>query len=161
MGWLDILIIVGIILTVAVVALYFLNRWASRKMGDSQNMIEKTKMEETIYVIDKKRDNIKNVNLSKAIVDSIPKYYKLMKMYFVQAKVGPKIFTLMCDKKVFNAIPVKKSVRVEIAGIYIVNVKGMKSEAEMKNAKKAKQEKAKEQAKAEAAAAKNDKKTKK
>ena len=45
-------------------------------------------------------------------------------MPLVKAKVGPQIVNLMCDKSVFEIIPVKKNVKVELAGIYIVSVKG-------------------------------------
>lgn len=67
-----------------------------------------------------------------------------MKMNFVQVKVGPQILTLIADKRVFDAMPLKKTVKVEIAGLYIVNIVGMKSAEEMKAIAKAKKEKAKE-----------------
>ena len=62
----------------------------------------------------------------------------------VQVKVGPQILTLIADKRVFDAMPLKKTVKVEIAGLYIVNIVGMKSAEEMKAIAKAKKEKAKE-----------------
>ena len=89
------------------------------------------------------------------LINQLLVLYKKMKMYFVQAKIGPQIMTLMCDKKVFAAIPVKKNIKVEIAGIYIVSVAGMKSPEELKAIKKQKKEKAKEEAKAAKAAKKN------
>ena len=144
----DILIIAGVVVVAVFAAFYFLNRWASKKMGDQQAMVEKTKQEVQIFVIDKRRDRISNVNLPKAVHEAVPKVSKLMRMYFIQAKVGPRIMTLMCDRKhVFNAIPVKKNVKVELAGIYIVSVKGMKTEQEIKAAGKEKRAKAKEQKK--------------
>ncbi len=139
----DIIIVVMLVVGALVAGLYFLNRWAYRKMDDQQAMIEKTKMSTAIYVIDKKKDNIKNVNMPKAVIEQMPKMYRFMKLYFVKAKVGPQIVTLMCDKKVFKVIQLKKSVKVELAGIYIVNIKGMKTEAELKKAEKEKKAKEK------------------
>jgi archaellum biogenesis protein FlaJ (TadC family) len=78
-----------------------------------------------------------------AVTDNIPKPYKLMKLCFVQVKIGPQIMTLMCDKKVFNAIPTKKTIKGEIAGMYIVSFAGMKSDEEMKKIKKEKKAKEK------------------
>ena len=107
-------------------------------------MIEKTKTTQQVYVIDKRRDKITNVNMPKMVIDQIPKWSKFMKMNFVQVKVGPQILTLIADKRVFDAMPLKKTVKVEIAGLYIVNIVGMKSAEEMKAIAKAKKEKAKE-----------------
>lgn len=94
--------------------------------------------------MNKRRDKITNVNMPKMVIDQIPKWSKFMKMNFVQVKVGPQILTLIADKRVFDAMPLKKTVKVEIAGLYIVNIVGMKSAEEMKAIAKAKKEKAKE-----------------
>ena len=155
MTFLDWVIIIAVIIGAIFAGLYFLNKWAYKKMDTQQTMINKMKNSMSIYVIDKKRDKITNINMPKAVIDQMPKLYKKMKMYFVQAKIGPQIMTLMCDKKVFAAIPVKKNIKVEIAGIYIVSVAGMKSPEELKAIKKQKKEKAKEEANAAKAAKKN------
>ena len=155
MTFLDWVIIIAVIIGAIFAGLYFLNKWAYKKMDTQQTMINKMKNSMSMYVIDKKRDKITNINMPKAVIDQMPKLYKKMKMYFVQAKIGPQIMTLMCDKKVFAAIPVKKNIKVEIAGIYIVSVAGMKSPEELKAIKKQKKEKAKEEAKAAKAVKKN------
>ena len=155
----DILLIVGLVVVVIIVALYFLNRWASKRMSNQQSMIEKTKQAASIYVIDKKRDKAANVTLPKVVTENLPKASKLMTMNFVKAKVGPQIVTLICDKNVFNALDVKKTFQVELAGIYIVSVKGMKTAFEVKEAKRAKKSKAKETAKQAGEAAKRAKKS--
>ncbi len=141
---LDYLLIITITIGVIGGILYYLNRWASKRMSDQQSLIEMSKQSATIYVIDKKRDKIDNVNLPKIVSEQTPKYSKLMKMHFVKAKVGPQIMTLMCDKNVYNAIPVKKSLKVELAGIYIIGFAGMKTKEEMKQIKKDKKNKSKE-----------------
>lgn len=157
MTGMDIFILVVIILGLIFFGLYSLNKWAYKKMDQQQTTIEKTKQHATVYVIDKKRDKITNVNFPKAVIEQVPKYYRAVKMNFVQVKIGPQIVTMMCDKNVYNAIPTKKNVKVEIAGMYIVSVQGMKSAEEMK--KIAKEKKARE--KAEKKALKAAKKTNK
>ena len=134
---LDILIIVFVVVLALAVGLYFLNRWASRRMSDQQEAVERSKTTASIYVIDKKKDKITNANLPKAIVDQIPKWSRIMKMPLVKAKIGPQIMTLICDAKVFPVLPVKKTVKVDLAGLYIVGMKGMKTKKEMADLRKA------------------------
>lgn len=138
MGVTDVLIIVFIVLAVLVAGLYFLNKWANRKQLGQQQIIEKTKQRADVYVIDKKRDKATNVNLPKAVTDHLPRISRVMKMYFIKGKVGPQVVTLMCDKGVYEFMELKKTYKAEIAGIYIVGVKGMKSKHELKEAAKAK-----------------------
>ncbi|MBR5816771.1 MAG: hypothetical protein IKY38_05030, partial [Anaerotignum sp.] len=54
------------------------------------------------------------------------------KAFLVRAKVGPQIVTLMCDKPVFDVMPVKKNVKVDLAGMYIVGITGMNLEDKKK-----------------------------
>ena len=134
----DIILIVLLAVAAIAAGLYFLNKWAAKKMTGQQEIIDRTRTVTTIYVIDKKKDKTANVNLPKAATSQMPRMYKFLKMPFVKAKIGPQIITLMCDNKVFKALPVKKTVKVGLAGIYIVDMVGMKTEKEMKDQKKKK-----------------------
>lgn len=138
MSFADIVLIVIAVVAALVVAFYFLNRKASAKMAEQQVVIEKNKMTQSIFVIDKRKDKVENVNLPKAVVEQLPKVVKLRKNYFVQAKLGPQIMTLMCDKKVFNALPLKKNVKVELVGMYIMGIPGRSLDAPKKKDKKSK-----------------------
>ncbi|MCC8014511.1 MAG: hypothetical protein LIO87_04875 [Eubacterium sp.] len=153
----DITLILIVVLAAAVVGLFFLSRWASNKYDTQQTQINKMKQQVTIYVISKKHDKPSNVNLPKVVMEQMPKLGKQMKMYFVQAKIGPQIVTLITEKNVYNAIPVKKNVKAEIAGLYIVSIAGLKSAEEMKKEQKAKKQAAKAREKAEKAADKKKK----
>ena len=148
MGLGNILMILMIIVGIAAVALYFLNRWSYKRMDEQQTMIERNKQSATIFVIDKNRGKVTESSLPKAVVEQMPRYSKVLKMNFVKAKVGPQIVTLICEKDVFNALPVKKNVKVELAGIYITSMKGMKSKEEMKEIARVKKEKEKNEKKA-------------
>lgn len=132
----DYIIIIALIVGAIAVGLYFLNRWASKKGVEQQSMIDTHKTAATIFVIDKKKDKAANANLPKAVMENLPKMYRFAKLYFVMAKIGPQIATLICDKNVYNSIPVKKNVKVELAGIYIVSVKGMKTPEQIKQMNK-------------------------
>lgn len=147
MNGLDILIIVAIVVVVVVFGLYTLNRWAYKKMDQQNAAIEQHKMKTQAYIISKKRDKITNVNMPKTVMDQVPKWSRAIKMNFVQCKIGPQILTLICDKNVYEAIPLKKNVKIELAGIYIVGVAGMKTPEEMKQIKKEKKKKEREEKK--------------
>ncbi len=140
----DVFLIILLIVCIVGVAIYFLNRWAYKKMGDQQSMIDRMRQPTTLYVIDKKKGKAQNANLPKAVLEQMPKYAKFLKIYFVKAKVGTQIMTFMCDKNVFQAIPIKKNVKVEVAGLYIINVKGMKTKKELKEIAKEKKLKEKD-----------------
>ena len=144
----DILLLTIIIVAAIAGLLYLLNRWAYKKMDQQQTIINQQKMTQSAYIIDKKYDKITNVNLPKAVTENMPKRARLMKMYFAQVKIGPQIITMICDKNVYNALPLKKTVKIEIAGLYIVSVVGMKSPEQMKAIEKEKKAKAKAEKKA-------------
>ena len=136
MGIWDIVILVSVILVLLGVGIYFLNKWAGKRASQQQEMVEQHKQTMSIYVIDKKKDKITNANFPKAMADQIPRMGKLMKMPLVKAKIGPQIMTLVCEAAVFDALPVKKTVTVEMAGAYIVGMKGMKTKMEMAEMRK-------------------------
>lgn len=147
MGSSDIIIIIFAVVAAIGAGLFFLNRWASKRSVQQQSIIEKSKQQASIYVIDKKRDKAQNVNLPKVVSDNLPKAAKVMKMYFVKGKIGAQILTLMCEKKVFDVLEPKKTYKIELAGMYIVSVKGMKTQQELKELDKAKKAKHKEEEK--------------
>ena len=139
-GW-DYLFIVFIIIAAVGVGLYFLNKWASTKMVEQQETMDRVKQMVTIFVIDKKKEKPSNSTLPKEVKAQLPKIYRFMKMPMVKAKVGPQIVTLISDQKVYDALPLKKNVKVELAGMYISGMQGLKSKKEMRAlavAKKAK-----------------------
>ncbi len=126
MQLLDIILIVAIVAGLILVGLFFLNQWASKKMGEQQSAIEASKMTQSVYVIDKKKDKLENAHMPKMVMEQVPKYLKWKKMPLAKVKIGPQIMTLICDPKVYDELPLKKQVKVELAGIYIIAIKGAK-----------------------------------
>lgn len=126
MPWYQILLIILAVLAVILVVLYFIGKKMQTKVDSQQSLIEQSKMTTSILVIDKKKMKISDSNLPKIVQDQVPFYLKYKKVPLVKAKIGPKITTLLCDDKVFKSIPVKKQIKVEIAGMYIVGIKGGK-----------------------------------
>ena len=121
MGWTIFWIVIAVVIA-ALVGLYFWGKKLQTKYDEQQQLINQNKQAATIFVIDKKKDNLTNLKLPKQMKDQLPWMYKKRKMPVVIAKIGPQIQTLMCDQKVFDSIPTKKQIKVELAGILIVNV---------------------------------------
>ena len=137
MGIIDIIILVMVIVGIGGAAFFFLSRWSYKKMDEHTTLVDAHRQAATIFVIDKQRGRIKPGLFPKAVMDAMPITTKLIKMNFVKAKVGPQIMTLMCERNIYDALPMKKNVKVELAGIYIASMHGLKSKAEMKAMKKA------------------------
>ena len=128
----DILIIALVVIVIIGALLYFFNKKTYKKVIEAQDFIEQNKIKTSIFVINKKFEKPTEKNMPKAIYEKLPKMSKLRKMPIIKAKVGPQIVTLMSDKNVYDVLQVKKTVKVELAGIYIVKIIGMNLEDKKK-----------------------------
>ena len=118
-----VLLVILVILVIALIALYFWGKKAQKKQDEQQAQIEATKQTVSMLVIDKKRMRLKESGLPQMVIDQTPKMLRRSKLPIVKAKVGPKISILIADEKVFELIPVKKEIKAEVSGLYIVGVK--------------------------------------
>jgi hypothetical protein len=125
-----ILIIVAVIMIAVLITLVILSRRAEKKQAEQKEQMAAVAQTVSILVIDKGQLRLKDAGLPAVVVESTPKYLRRSKVPIVKAKVGPKIITFMCDAKVFPLIPVKKEVKAVVSGIYITDVKGLRSQLE-------------------------------
>ena len=132
----QVLLIILVILIAVLVVLYFLGKRAQKKQEENQAQIEAAKQTVNMLIIDKKRMKLKEAGLPDIVIENTPKYLRRSKVPVVKAKVGPKIMTLMCDAQVYPLIPVKKEVKAEVSGLYIVGVKGIRGSLETPAPKK-------------------------
>lgn len=88
--------------------------------------MEAAKQTVTMLIIDKKRMPIKESGLPQMVIDQTPKLMRRSKLPIVKAKIGPRIMSLVADESVYDLIPVKKEVKAEVSGIYIMGVKGLR-----------------------------------
>lgn len=123
-GWI-ILIVVVAVLAIAAVVLYILGKRAQKKQDEQQAEIEAHKQTVSMLIIDKKRLRMKDSGLPQYVIDQSPKLMRGTKLPIIKAKVGPQIMTLICDEKIFDSVPVKKEVKAQVSGIYVVGVKGL------------------------------------
>ena len=122
MGFWAIFWIVIAVIALVLAGLYFWGKKLQKKYDEQQELISNNKQSATIFVIDKKKDNLTNLKLPKQMKEQLPWMYKKRKMPVVIAKIGPQIQTLLCDQRIYDSIPTKKQIKVELAGILIVNV---------------------------------------
>ena len=118
-----VLLVILVILIAAVIALYFFGKKAQKKQDEQQAQIQANKQTVSMLVIDKKLMPLKDSGLPQMVIDQTPKLMRRSKLPIVKAKVGPKINILIADEKVFDLIPVKKEIKAEVSGLYIVGVK--------------------------------------
>ena len=126
-----ILIVLAVLLTVFIV-LSIIGRKMQKKQADNEAAMKQSAQVMSMLIIDKKRMKLKESGLPQLVIDQTPKYLRGQKVPIVKAKVGPKIMTLICDEKIFELIPVKKSVRATVSGIYITKVQGLRTNLEAK-----------------------------
>lgn len=127
--WMVLLIILAILVVILAV-LYFLGKKAQKKQEAQQAQIEASKQTVSMLIIDKKRMPLKDTGLPQMVINQTPKIMRRMKLPVVKAKIGPRIMTLVSDEKIFDLIPVKKEVKAQVSGIYIVGVKGIRGPLE-------------------------------
>lgn len=133
--WMVLLIILGILI-IALIVLYFMGKKAQKKQDAQQEQIQAAKQTVSMLIIDKKRMPLKQSGLPQMVIDQTPKLMRRAKLPIVKAKVGAKIMTLVCDEKIYDLIPLKKEVKAEVSGIYIVGVRGLRGALEAPAKKK-------------------------
>ena len=123
--WLIILLIVLAVVIGLLVLLYFAGRKLQKRQTEQQSMLEANKQTVSLLVIDKKRMKVKDAQLPASVMSQIPKISRNMKASFVKVKIGPQLITLFCDEKIYDSVPVKKEVKAEVSGMYLMSVKGV------------------------------------
>ena len=121
-----VLLVILVILIAALIGLYFFGKKAQKKQEEQQAQIEATKQTVSMLVIDKKRMPLKESGLPQMVIEQKPKLMRRSKLPIVKAKIGPKIAIMIADEKVFDLIPLKKEIKAEVSGLYIVGVKGIR-----------------------------------
>ena len=131
-----VLLVILVILIGLLVGLYFFGKKTQKKQEEQQAQIQANKQTVSMLIIDKKRMPLKDSGLPQMVIDQTPKLMRRSKLPIVKAKVGPKISILIADEKVFDLIPVKKEIKAEVSGLYIVGVKGIRGSLETPQKKK-------------------------
>lgn len=127
MPWWGTLIIILAIVAAAIAGIYFLNKRNQKKLDEQQVQIDATKQTVSMLVIDKKKLKIKQAGMPQMVVDQVPWYLRWRRFPVVKAKVGPRIMTFIAEDKVFDLIPLKTEIKATVSGLYIVDVRGLRT----------------------------------
>lgn len=141
MPWWGILIIIAAVIAAGIFFLVRLGKKTQKRQEDAQERINASKQTVNMLIIDKKKMPMKDAGFPQFVIDGTPKMMRRSKVPVVKAKVGPKISTFLASKEAFDLIPVKKEVKAEVSGLYIVGVKGLRGALVSDKAKKKKQSK--------------------
>ena len=124
--WQIVLIVLTVIMAALAIGLYILGKKAQKKKAEQDQQIAASAQTVSMLIIDKKRMMLKDAGLPPQVMEQAPKLMRRSKMPIVEAKVGPKIMTFICDGEIFDMIPTKKEVKAVVSGLYITSVKGIR-----------------------------------
>lgn len=124
--WGKILIVIGIIIVIAVVALYFYGSKLQRRQLEQEEMMEQMAQTVSMLIIDKKIMKLKEAGLPPQMLEQTPKYMRRAKVPVVKAKVGNRIMVLLAENTAYEVLPVKSEAKVVISGMYIREVKSVR-----------------------------------
>jgi len=119
----------GIIIAVAIiigVVFFIVRKKIKSKISEQQTMVDQHKVATSILVLEKRRGKISEASIPKNLISQIPKIYRIKKVPLIKAKVGNQVLDFLCDEAIFKKIPEKKTVVVEVAGLFICSVKQTK-----------------------------------
>lgn len=126
MKWWILYIILGVVIAAIVAGWFFLKKRMEQKVSLQKDLVDQHKIATSILILEKRMDKVSNANIPKSVIAQIPKIYKFRKVPIVKAKIGPQVMDLLCDEDIFNKLPERKSVNVELAGIFIAGIKQQK-----------------------------------
>jgi hypothetical protein len=132
----QILTIILIVILIAMVILYFVGKRNQRRQAETEAQLEAMKQVCSMLIIDKKLLKLKQSGLPQAVIDNTPVYLRWTKMPIVKAKVGPRIMILAAERDVWDVLPVKQEVKVELSGIYITAIKSVRGGSVLQKTKK-------------------------
>ena len=135
MVW-KVLLVIAVILVIVLVALYYFGRKLEKRQAEGQAQLDAAAQTVSMLIIDKKKLRMKESGLPQMVIDQTPKMMRRTKLPIVKAKIGPKISILIADEKIYEQIPVKKEVKADISGLYIVGVRGIRGHLDAPPAKK-------------------------
>ncbi|HAN10230.1 MAG TPA: hypothetical protein DCP90_06420 [Clostridiales bacterium] len=116
-------IILLVLLIIAGILFLLYKKFVVPKMKQYDDMMKEHKTTMSIFIISKSKGKLTDENIPKSVIDQIPKLYRGRKFPLVKAKVGPQIVTLIADDRIYDKIPIKKMVKADIAGMYLVDVR--------------------------------------
>lgn len=88
---------------------------------------------------------LKSAPFPAELYEKTPLYLRWMKVNVVQVKIGPRVVNLLCERDIFDQIPIRTTIQGKISGVYLQEItKGASpTEKMIKKRRKAKEKAAK------------------
>ena len=136
MPWWVFLIIIAAVMALVFFFLYRKGKKIQAQQAEQMEQMEAAKQTVSLLVIDKKKTTMKNAGFPQVVLDNLPRLARNRRFPVVKGKVGPKIMTFITDKKIYDQIPLKKEIKADVSGLYIVSVRGIRGNLVSKDQKK-------------------------
>ena len=141
MPWWGVLLIVIGIIAAGIIILYFVGKRAEKKQAEQQEQTDAAKQNVTI----KKKMKLSEAGFPDMVLEQTPRLLRGRKFPIVKARVntprGVMVSSFICDKPVFDVIPVKKEVKATISGLYITDVRAIRGKLETPKKKESRMDK--------------------
>ena len=136
MPWWGTLVIILAIVAAALFVIYLLGKRNQKKIDEQQVQIDATKQTVSMLVIDKKKLRISQAGMPQMVVQQVPWYLRWRRFPVVKAKVGPKVMNFIADTAVYDQIPLKTEIKATVSGLYIVEVRSIRTSLTSKKKQK-------------------------
>ena len=136
MPWWGTLVIILAIVAAALFVIYLLGKRNQKKIDEQQVQIDATKQTVSMLVIDKKKLRISQAGMPQMVADQIPWYLRWRRFPVVKAKVGPKVMNFIAETSVYDQIPLKTEIKATVSGLYIVEVRSIRTSLTSKKKQK-------------------------
>ncbi len=129
------MIVVIAVFVVVLILLFRSYRKQNKQRDEQQEVINATAQTYSMLVIDKKKVRMNKADIPDAVKEGTPWYARWAKVPLVKVKVGPRVMNMIADNDIFDLIPVKKEIKATVAGIYITDVRGIRTSLDKKEKK--------------------------
>ncbi len=117
---------------VVIILLWRATKKQEKRRDEQQEIIDDVAQTYSMLVIDKKKVRLKDADIPDYVKKETPWYGQRAKVPVVRVKVGPNVMNMIADNEIFDLIPVKKEIKAKVAGIYITDVRGIRTSLDKK-----------------------------
>ncbi len=132
--WVIIIILAAVVAVLLI--LVFIGKRAQKRQAQNEDIIRANAQVVSVLVIDKKKMKITQAGLPDLALAEVKWYQKIQKIPVVKVKVQNRIANVLCDVRVYDALPVKCEAKVVLSGLYITEIRSIRGGAILQPEKK-------------------------
>ncbi|MBR2737127.1 MAG: hypothetical protein IKD88_00240 [Lachnospiraceae bacterium] len=132
--WVIIIILAAVVAVLLI--LVFIGKRAQKRQAQNEDIIRANAQVVSVLVIDKKKMKITQAGLPDLALAEVKWYQKIQKIPVVKVKVQNRIANVLCDVRVYDALPVKSEAKVVLSGLYITEIRSIRGGAILQPEKK-------------------------